>query len=83
MITTLVISTLLVPPQKGKKPFRRILFDWILTPIVLPISNIFFSSIPAFESQTRLMLGKYLDVFRVTAKSTKRSNISEGQNEKN
>lgn len=80
MIVTLVISTLLVPPYRGKKPFRRIVLDWILTPIVLPISNIAFSSIPAFESQTRLMLGKYLEVFRVTIKSTKRSNISEGPN---
>ena len=80
MIVTLVISTLLVPPYRGKKPFRRIILDWILTPIILPISNIVFSSIPAFESQTRLMFGKYLEVFRVTIKSTKRSNISEGQN---
>lgn len=78
MITTLVISTLLVPPNRGKKPFSRIILDWVLTPIVLPISNILFSSFPALESQTRLMLGKYLEVFRVTVKSTKRSNISEG-----
>lgn len=73
MITTLIISTLLVPPRRGRKPRLRIVFDWILTPIILPFSNIFFSSIPALESQTRLMLGKYLDVFRVTKKSTKRS----------
>ncbi len=81
MITTLVISTLLAPRRKGKKPFGRILLDWCMTPFVLPISNIFFSSIPAMESQTILMLGKYLEVFRVTTKSTKRSNILEGQNE--
>jgi len=80
MIITLVISTLLAPPYRGRKPLRRIIFDWILTPIVLPISNILFSSLPAFESQTRLMFGKYLEVFRVTVKSTKRSNIAEGQN---
>lgn len=80
MIITLVISTLLAPPYRGKKPFGRIILDWVLTPIVLPISNILFSSIPALESQTRLMIGKYLGVFRVTVKSTKRSNISEGQN---
>jgi len=73
MVITLIISTLLVPPYKGKKPVRRIIADWLLTPIVLPISNILFSSIPAFESQTRLMLGKYLE-YRVTVKSTKRSN---------
>ena len=78
MIVTLVISTLLAPPRRGKKPFRRILLDWILTPIVMPISSIFFSSFPALESQTRLMFGRYLEIFRVTIKSTKRSNILEG-----
>lgn len=75
MVTTLIISTLLVPPYRGKKPFGRIFLDWILTPFILPVSNVIFSSIPALESQTRLMLGKYMDVFRVTKKSTKRSNI--------
>ncbi len=74
MIVTLIISTLLVPPHKKRKPVLRIILDWILTPIVLPLSNIFFSSLPALHSQTRLMLGKYLE-YRVTVKSTKRSNI--------
>lgn len=78
MVTTLIISTLLVPPRRGKRPFGRIMLDWLLTPIILPISNIVFSSIPALESQTRLMLGKHLEVFRVTKKSTKRSSITEG-----
>jgi len=72
MMITLTISTLLVPPRRGKKPGWRIALDWILTPIMLPITNILFSSIPAIESQTRLLLGKYLE-FRVTVKSTKRS----------
>jgi len=76
MIITLTISTLLMPPRKGKKPVGRIALDWIMTPFIMPISNLFFSSIPAIESQTRLMLGKHLGVFRVTAKSTKRSNIN-------
>ncbi|MFA7243788.1 MAG: glycosyltransferase family 2 protein [Patescibacteria group bacterium] len=74
MIVTLTISTLLVPPYRGKKPIRRIFLDWILTPIVMPITSIAFSAIPALESQTRLMLGKYLE-FRVTIKSTKRTSI--------
>jgi len=77
MIITLSITTLLVPPRGGKKPVKTIVWDWILTPIMLPITNIFFSSIPALESQTRLMLGKYLDIFRVTPKSTKRTGVIE------
>ena len=72
MITTLIISTLLIlPRRKHRKHNRRILYDWILTPIVLPISNIFFSSIPAIESQTKLMLGIKPTVFRVTIKVRK------------
>jgi len=78
MLVTLIISTLLSPPRRGKKPAGRIVLDWILTPIIMPISNIFFSSIPALESQTRLMIGKHLGYFRVTKKSTKRSFVAEG-----
>ena len=78
MVVTLIISTLLVPHHRGKKPFKRIALDWILTPIVMPFSNIFFSSIPALESQTRLMFGKYLEIFRVTKKAGKRSFVDEG-----
>lgn len=76
MIITLTISTLLAPPRNGRIPIFRIIIDWVMTPVILPISNIFFSALPAIESQTRLMLGKYLEVFRVTVKSTKRSNIN-------
>ena len=72
MIITLTISTLLVPPRRGKKPFERIFWDWVLTPIVLPVTNIFFSSIPALISQTNLMFGRHLE-FRVTPKSNQRS----------
>lgn len=78
MVVTLIISTLLVPHHRGKKPFKRIMLDWILTPIVMPFSNIFFSSLPALESQTRLMFGKHLEIFRVTKKSVKRSFVEEG-----
>jgi len=74
MITSLIISTLLVlPRRKSRATNWRILFDWILTPFVLPITNIFFSAIPAFESQTRLMLGMKPKVFRVTIKFRKNS----------
>lgn len=73
MLTTLVLSTAMVPPRRGKKPVGRIALDWILTPIVLPISNVFLSALPALHSQTRLLFAKYLE-YRVTVKSTKRSN---------
>ena len=72
MITTLVISTLLIlPRRKSRATNWRIALDWVMTPFVLPITNIFFSSIPAFDSQTRLMLGIKPKVFRVTIKHRK------------
>lgn len=76
MIVTLILSTLLLPPPKKKKIHRFFYLakEWILTPIILPITNIFLSSIPALESQTRLMFKKYLG-FRVTVKSTHRSGV--------
>lgn len=79
MIVSLLLSTLMVPPRRGKKPVGRIVLDWILTPIITPISSILFSAIPALESQTRLMIGKHLGYFRVTKKSTVRSFVTEGQ----
>jgi len=67
LIVTLTISTLMLPP-KPKKVFNfSILLEWILSPLMLPISNVVFSSFAAVDAQTRLMLGKYLG-FRVTEK---------------
>jgi len=72
MIVSLVISTLLIlPRRRNRKSTWRIAFDWILTPLMLPITNIFFSSLPAFDSHTRLMLGIKPTVFRVTEKIRK------------
>ena len=61
------IYLLLLPPlPKHKKRFDYIAMfaQWLIAPIV----SIFFSSLPALESQTRLMLGQSLDVFWVTPK---------------
>jgi hypothetical protein len=70
MVITLIISTLLLLPQRrSRKTNWRIVFDWILTPVFLPITNIFFSALPALDSQTRLMLGIKPTVFRVTEKN--------------
>ncbi len=68
MVVTLTISTLMLPP-KPKKSFNwSVVLEWILTPFMLPFSNIFFSSIPAVHAQTLLMFGKYMDVFHQTEK---------------
>jgi len=75
MITTLILSTILLPPNpKRRHHWLFILREWILTPIILPVTNLIFSSLPAIDSQTRLMFKKYLE-FRVTVKSTTRSGV--------
>lgn len=66
MVVTIFISMLLLPPKpEGYQGRRRIwmLLQWAL----MPLTTIVFSSLPAIESQTRLMFGKYLE-FRVTEK---------------
>ena len=66
MIVTIFISMLLLPPKPpGYSERRRVgmLAQWIL----MPVTTIVFSSLPAIESQTRLLFGKYLE-FRVTEK---------------
>ncbi|HEY1074639.1 MAG TPA: glycosyltransferase family 2 protein [Patescibacteria group bacterium] len=69
MIITLVISTLVLPPPPRRYKNHKLIVirDWILTPIILPITNIFLGALPAIDSQTRLMFGRYLE-FRVTVK---------------
>lgn len=61
-----VYFTLLPPLPKGRKKtdYIGMLLQWIIAPVV----SILFSSLPALESQTRLLLGQSLDVFWVTPK---------------
>lgn len=53
-----------LPKDKSKLDYVGMLAQWIIAPVV----SIFFSSLPALESQTRLMLGQSLDVFWDTPK---------------
>ena len=68
LIITLIISTLLLPPNRSKKMSLSVFLEWIISPIMLPISNIVYGSIAAIDAQTRLMWGKYLE-FKVTEKA--------------
>ncbi len=64
-----IISTLLLPKRKNRyKVFSNIIMvaQWM----ILPLSVIIFGAIPALESQTRMMFGKYLG-FWVTPKNRK------------
>lgn len=57
-----------LPEHKKRRDYIGMLAQWIIAPIV----SILFSSLPALESQTRLLLGQSLDVFWVTPKVRRR-----------
>jgi hypothetical protein len=64
------ISLLLLPPRpkhRGRAKHAGMVAQWFLLPVV----TIFFSSFPAIDSQTRLMLGRYMENFDVTEKVRK------------
>lgn len=69
MIISATVNVMIMPDRpdgkKGKK-VASILLQWLF----LPVTTILLGSIPAFESQTKLMLGKYMG-FWVTEKVRK------------
>ncbi len=69
LITSIILSLLLLPEKKEKHPiFKRIGFalQWLLVPLTI----IFLSALPALDAQTRLMFGRYM-TFWVTDKKRK------------
>jgi len=60
-VSTIVSVFLLPPIPRGKK--KSVILVMILQWFLLPVTLILFGSIPAIESQTRLMFGKYLGFF--------------------
>ena len=62
MVLSAIISTMLLPKKPKKYGFGKNII-MILQWIILPISIIIFGAIPALDSQTRLMLGKYMGFF--------------------
>ncbi|MFA6047594.1 MAG: glycosyltransferase family 2 protein [Parcubacteria group bacterium] len=70
LIVSMSLSFLLMPPRPAKYSKWRnlyMLLQWVLVPIIAP----FLGSMPAIESQTRIMLGKYFGEFWVTEKMRK------------
>jgi hypothetical protein len=69
LIFSVYINMYLLPPRPAKYSKWRTVsmyLQWIFVPII----SVFFGSLPAVESQTRLMLGKYME-FWVTPKVRK------------
>jgi len=59
LVGSAYFSILLLPPkplQLGRKKYLILILEWFLLPLIM----IFFTSFPALEAQTRLILGKYL-----------------------
>ena len=70
MITILLSLKMLPPrPKNIKKPKILMVVQWLLMPVVA----IVYQSFTAFYSQTRLMLGRYMEKFDVTKKIVKPS----------
>ncbi len=70
LIITVVMSLQILPkkPEKYKKKKHFVMvLQWVLMPVVA----IVYQSAAAFYSQTRLMLGKYMEKFDVTRKVVK------------
>jgi hypothetical protein len=73
LVSSAVISLLLLPPRPVH--FGRFRYLWmVLQWLLFPVNFILFGSVPALDSQTRLMMGRYMG-FWVTPKS--RTNASQ------
>lgn len=70
LIITVVMS-LQILPKKPEKYKRKRHFFMVLQWVLMPVVAIVYQSAAAFYSQTRLMLGKYMEKFDVTRKVVK------------
>lgn len=71
LMITIVLSLRMLPPRPPEYRRRRSLamvLQWVLMPVVA----IVYQSAAAFYSQTRLMLGRYMEKFDVTKKVVKK-----------
>lgn len=69
LLISIPMSLLSLPPRPKKYHWSRnflMFFQWILMPLVA-----FLSALPAIDSQTRILLGKYFGEFWVTEKMRK------------
>lgn len=70
IFTTVFLSFKMLPPRPERYKRHRNIFmlaQWLL----MPLTSVVYGSAAAFYSQTRLLLGKYLDKFDVTDKAVK------------
>ncbi len=71
LFITVFLAFNMLPPRPARYKRHRNLFmlaQWL----IMPVTSICFGSTAAFTSQTRLLLGKYLDKFDITTKGVKK-----------
>ncbi|MBO7717953.1 hypothetical protein J6S37_00445 [Candidatus Saccharibacteria bacterium] len=71
LIVSVLVSFKLLPKRPAKYRKGKVIF-MILQWILIPITSILYQSLAAFYSQTRLMLGLYMEKFDVTKKVIKK-----------
>jgi membrane protein YqaA with SNARE-associated domain len=69
LFITVFLSFKLLPPRPEHYKRHRTVF-MLLQWILMPFTSIVYSAFSALYSQTRLLFGRYLDRFDVTAKVT-------------
>lgn len=80
LIVSILVSFKILPKRPAKYRKGRnilMLLQWIL----MPITSILYQSLAAFYSQTRLMLGLYMEKFDVTKKVVKSKDSSKVKNQ--
>jgi len=70
LIITVFLSLKMLPPRPERYKRRHSVF-MLLQWVLMPATAIIYSSAAAFYSQTRLLLGRYLDKFDVTEKAVR------------
>jgi len=66
---TIFLTFRMLPARPARYKRRRTVW-MVLQWVLMPVTAICYSAASAFYSQTRLLLGRYLDVFDVTDKAT-------------
>ena len=72
LVITVFLSFKMLPPRPQRYKRHRTL-GMVLQWALMPVTAIIYSSLSAFNSQTHLLLAKYLDKFDVTEKATRAS----------
>jgi cellulose synthase/poly-beta-1,6-N-acetylglucosamine synthase-like glycosyltransferase len=72
LIITVFLSFKMLPPRPERYKRHRTI-GMVLQWFLMPVTAIVYSASAAFNAQTHLLLGKYLDTFDVTEKATHQS----------